>query len=132
MSTEERHQKQKEKLMAKGENKEEKREFTPQPYFKQVVVNECNKNGFDCFLNNDAVIVFTQVDRENEIKDWLLKHFGKAEQIRNPFNDKELQEVTRIPFSFGFAESKSIPVSQRPIKVEIEDLDEEEEEIELD
>jgi hypothetical protein len=46
--------------------------------------------------------MFSNPEQAEEIKDWLLKNYGREETIKDPFDRNKEITVKRIPFSFGF------------------------------
>lgn len=97
LSTEERHKKQKDMLDSKRISSEEIK-YIPQKNFKLEVAEKAVKAGFNCAVNNDSIIVFSNSEDEKKVTDWLLKNFGKEED-----NIKTGKKELRIPFTYGFS-----------------------------
>lgn len=100
-SSVERHERQKEKLINKGEIAEgvSEKAYAPTRSLKDEVVEVCEKNGFPC--ENVENVVFFLNGNEEEIKEFLLKNFGREEKKINPITQKE-ETFIRVPFSYGF------------------------------
>lgn len=97
LSTEERHKKQKDKLDSKAITSEVIK-YVPQKNFKLDVVEKSLRAGFNCAINNDSVILFSNSEDEKKVTEWLLKNFGKEED-----NMKTGKKELRIPFTYGFS-----------------------------
>lgn len=104
LSTEERHKRQKEKLDKKnGVGVEEKTsEYVPQPNLKKIVCNAANDFGYKCYINDDSVVMFCEVEKRDEIKKWLFENYAVPEI------GIDSKELNKIPFSFGFKDGNSV------------------------
>lgn len=83
-----RHAKQKEKLEQKGNKVSENITYIPKKYFKVVVMEEAQKAGFNCFLNNGTILMFNENNYER-VNNWMRSYFNSDD----------------IPMSFGFSGS---------------------------
>lgn len=103
LSSEERHLRQKQKLIATPE--ENKIAYIPQENFKKKVCEAAVKAGYDCFLNSDSIIMFGYTDEAkiNEVTTWLLSKFGKEETFTR--GNKE-EKIVRVQFSYGFSKAE--------------------------
>ncbi len=68
--------------------------FVPKPSLKDSVCEAANKNGYTCTVR-DSILYFSDIEKMEEIKEWLLKNYGSEEETRKG-------KVVRVPFSFGF------------------------------
>lgn len=88
--SEARHEKQKQKLLAKETKIEVDNSYKPDKNIKLKICDEANSRGYECILDNGTLLMFKQKDKEMVTK-WLQDNYAKDED-----------GVLKIPFSYGF------------------------------
>ena len=113
-NAEERHARQKKKMEQAGEVQTQVYVAPPNP--KQVASEKATAKGYANVLTRDNVLMFSDTDKAEEIKEWLTREFGREEVVNNPF-ESGTKHVTRIPFSYGFCRriEKQTSFEQSPV-----------------